>query len=156
LLARKHIGELLDILPATIRNWIEAQERQGGQQSQPAKAVDSAEVRELKREVAELRRAACPTADHNGIRTRRVAEVIDLVGLHDVAGTWVGGTCCGTTAPSCSTERRHRRSIDARNRIRRNVHLRGNADSDAQRGRSTALTRDLLFAAVLRDPANRR
>jgi transposase len=55
--ARRHVGALLDILPATIRNWVEAQERSTGQRPGDAKAVDSAEVRELKREVAELRRA---------------------------------------------------------------------------------------------------
>lgn len=54
--ARKHIGVLLDINPATIRNWVEAQERVDGVRP-AAPAGDSAEVKELKRRVAELERA---------------------------------------------------------------------------------------------------
>jgi transposase-like protein len=57
--ARRHVGELLDINPATLRNWIEAEERT----SRPAgpdgadSANDAAELRRLRQEVAELRRA---------------------------------------------------------------------------------------------------
>jgi transposase len=53
--ARRHVGALLDVNPATLRNWIEAEDRA----SRPAPAgevVDTAEVRELRRENAELRR----------------------------------------------------------------------------------------------------
>jgi transposase len=59
LTARRHVGDLLDTNPATLRNWIEAEERAGA----PAKtagngdSVDMAEVTRLRREVAELRRA---------------------------------------------------------------------------------------------------
>lgn len=59
LAARQHVGQLLDIKPATLRNWIEAEERA----AQPAgsgatNAVDdAAELRRLRQEVAELRRA---------------------------------------------------------------------------------------------------
>jgi transposase len=59
LAARRHVGQLLDIKPATLRNWIEAEERA----AQPAgsgatNAVDDgAELRRLRQEVAELRRA---------------------------------------------------------------------------------------------------
>ena len=47
LAARKRVGGLLDINAATLRNWIEAEERAG-----PA-----AEMRRLRQENAELRRA---------------------------------------------------------------------------------------------------
>ena len=53
--ARRHVGALLDVNPATLRNWIEAEDRA----SRPAPAgevVDASEVRELRRENAELRR----------------------------------------------------------------------------------------------------
>ena len=55
--ARRHVGELLDIAPATLRNWIEREE------SRPAPGASSsapevlAEVARLRREVSELRRA---------------------------------------------------------------------------------------------------
>jgi transposase len=55
--ARTHVGELLDILPATIRNWLEAEERRIGGRSLDANTVDWQQIRELKREIAELRRA---------------------------------------------------------------------------------------------------
>jgi transposase len=57
--ARRHVGELLGIAPATLRNWIEAGERA----ARPAAATvadsgsDSAELRRLRQENAELRRA---------------------------------------------------------------------------------------------------
>jgi len=57
LAARQHVGRLLDINPATLRNWIEAEARA----TRPAGADDSdpngAELRRLRQEVAELRRA---------------------------------------------------------------------------------------------------
>jgi transposase-like protein len=59
LAARKHVGQLLDINPATLRNWIEAEERA----AQPAgsnaenSTDDAVELRRLRQEVAELRRA---------------------------------------------------------------------------------------------------
>jgi transposase-like protein len=58
LAARRQVGQLLDIKPATLRNWIEAEERAaapagvGGDGS-----VDMVEVRRLRAENAELRRA---------------------------------------------------------------------------------------------------
>ena len=55
LTARKHVGALLDINPATLRNWIEAE-----QQAAAAATDDSdtaAEMRRLRQENAELRRA---------------------------------------------------------------------------------------------------
>ena len=58
LAARRHVGALLDINPATLRNWIEAEQRAdapaGGSDSE---SVNMAEVRRLRAEVAELRRA---------------------------------------------------------------------------------------------------
>ena len=59
LAARRHVGELLDIKPATLRNWVEADERA----SKPAaareadSAGDAAELARLRKENAELRRA---------------------------------------------------------------------------------------------------
>jgi Transposase. len=59
LAARKHVGELLDIAPATLRNWIEGEERTArpaGSDSSDS-ADTAAELRRLRQEVAELRRA---------------------------------------------------------------------------------------------------
>jgi transposase len=59
LAARRHVGQLLDIYPATLRNWIEADERA----ARPAGAGgtdsvdDAVELRRLRQENAELRRA---------------------------------------------------------------------------------------------------
>ncbi len=59
LAARTHVGELLDIKPATLRNWIEADERAARPASPRAadSPEDGAELRRLRQEVAELRRA---------------------------------------------------------------------------------------------------
>jgi transposase len=59
LAARRHVGELLDINPATLRNWIEAEERGAASAGSAGSddSVDMAEVRRLRQEVAELRRA---------------------------------------------------------------------------------------------------
>lgn len=54
--ARRHVGELLGIAPATLRNWIEADERAARPVIEPT-GNDSAELRRLRQEVAELRRA---------------------------------------------------------------------------------------------------
>ena len=54
--ARRQVGALLDIKPATIRNWVEDAERRDGLRV-PAARAESEEVRALKRENAELRRA---------------------------------------------------------------------------------------------------
>ena len=59
LAARRHVGQLLDINPATLRNWIEADER-ATRPAGPAatnSADDAAELRRLRQENAELRRA---------------------------------------------------------------------------------------------------
>ena len=54
--ARRRVGELLGIKPATLRNWIEAAEVDAGQR--PGIPSDTeAELRQLRRENAELRRA---------------------------------------------------------------------------------------------------
>jgi transposase-like protein len=59
LAARRHVGELLDINPATLRNWVEAEAR--ATRTAKSGAVnsgdDGAELRRLRQEVAELRRA---------------------------------------------------------------------------------------------------
>src|ERR671921_630115 len=58
LATRRHVGQLLDINPATLRNWIEAEKRAGAAADGPGSgdSVDMAEVRRLRAEVAELRR----------------------------------------------------------------------------------------------------
>ncbi len=56
--ARRQVGALLDLNQATIRNWVEAEDRAAG--SLPAastRPAESEEVRALKRRVAELERA---------------------------------------------------------------------------------------------------
>jgi transposase len=58
LAARRQVGVLLDLNPATLRNWVEDAERADGVRA-PARSrvVESEEVRALRRENAELRRA---------------------------------------------------------------------------------------------------
>jgi len=56
LAARRHVGGLLDINPATLRNWVEQVEVDAGRR--PGVPTDaSAELKALRRENAELRRA---------------------------------------------------------------------------------------------------
>ncbi len=56
--ARRHVGELLGIAPATLRNWIEASERNDTPTtSETGERIDLDEVRRLRKENAELRRA---------------------------------------------------------------------------------------------------
>ena len=59
LAARKYVGQLLDINAATLRNWIEADERAARPTgaSSTDSAGDAAELRRLRAENAELRRA---------------------------------------------------------------------------------------------------
>jgi transposase len=54
--ARRHVGALLDINPATLRNWVEKQEVEAGTRPGPTQA-ESEELRRLRKENAELRRA---------------------------------------------------------------------------------------------------
>jgi len=54
--ARRRVGELLDIQPATLRGWIERLEIDAGQRPGVATVVE-ARIRELERENAELHRA---------------------------------------------------------------------------------------------------
>lgn len=54
--ARRRVGELLDVSPATMRGWIERKEIDTGQRPGVSSDV-STELKELRREVAELRRA---------------------------------------------------------------------------------------------------
>src|SRR5690348_15802945 len=56
---RRHVGRLLDINPATLRNCVEAEKRAGapGARLGSGDSVHMAEVRRLRAEVAELRRA---------------------------------------------------------------------------------------------------
>ena len=57
--ARRHVGSLLDLNPATLRNWVEEVERAEGTRapSGASRSADSEEVRALKKRVAELERA---------------------------------------------------------------------------------------------------
>lgn len=56
LTARRQVGAVLDINPETLRNWIERQEIDSG--ARPGIRTEvSDEVKALRREVAELRRA---------------------------------------------------------------------------------------------------
>jgi transposase len=59
LAARRHVGQLLDIYPATLRNWIEADKRAArpGGSGRTDSADGAAELRRLRQENAELRRA---------------------------------------------------------------------------------------------------
>ena len=58
LTARKHVGALLDINPATLRNWIEAEQRAATPAGAGTDDSDAAvEMRRLRQENAELRRA---------------------------------------------------------------------------------------------------
>jgi transposase-like protein len=56
LAARRRVGELLDINPATLRNWIEREEIDSGVRPGVSSA-ESEELKSLRRENAELRRA---------------------------------------------------------------------------------------------------
>ena len=64
--ARRHVGELLDINPATLRNWVDERDTDRRAVAARGTAGDGADgevlsaeqqVRALRREVAELRRA---------------------------------------------------------------------------------------------------
>ena len=56
LAARRHVGQLLDINPATLRNWVEREEIDTGERPGTPTDVEQ-ELRRLQRENAELRRA---------------------------------------------------------------------------------------------------
>ena len=43
--ARRQVGALLDINPATIRNWVEAEERAAGSRPPASRLAESEEVR---------------------------------------------------------------------------------------------------------------
>ena len=56
--ARRRVGALLDLNPATLRNWVEDAERADGLRGPASsRSTDTEEVRALKRRVAELERA---------------------------------------------------------------------------------------------------
>jgi transposase len=59
LTARRHVGQLLDINPPTLRNWIEADERATRPEGPhiTSSTDEAAELRRLRQENAELRRA---------------------------------------------------------------------------------------------------
>lgn len=51
-MARRHVGTLLDINPATLRNWVE-KAGQPADDSKPVTVSESEELKALRREVAE-------------------------------------------------------------------------------------------------------
>ena len=55
--ARRYVGSLLDLNPATLRNWVEDAERAEGTRLPSTRVTESEEVRALKKRVAELERA---------------------------------------------------------------------------------------------------
>jgi transposase len=82
--ARRHVGVLLDLNQATLRNWVEDAERVEGQRG-PAvsRTSDSDEVRSLKKRVAELERAneILKTSAAFSLRRSSTADSSDR-GLH--------------------------------------------------------------------------
>ena len=55
--ARRHVGSLLDLNQATLRNWVEERYPVDGTGSGSGRGTESGEVRALKKRVAELERA---------------------------------------------------------------------------------------------------
>ena len=55
--ARRHVGSLLDLNQATLRNWVEDAIRRRWHRVDPGRGTESEEVRALKKRVAELERA---------------------------------------------------------------------------------------------------
>ena len=55
--ARKHVGAVLDINPATIRNWVEKNDLPSGPNESESGSDRDAELKALRRENSELRRA---------------------------------------------------------------------------------------------------
>jgi transposase len=55
--ARRHVGSLLDVNQATLRNWIEERYTSDGTKSGSGRSNESEEIRTLKKRVAELERA---------------------------------------------------------------------------------------------------
>jgi transposase len=55
--ARRHVGALLDVNPATLRNWVEDAQGADGSRPSPVRPSEAEEVRVLRRRVAELERA---------------------------------------------------------------------------------------------------
>lgn len=55
--ARRHVGSLLDLNQATLRNWVEDRYPADGTRAGSSRASESEEMRTLKKRVAELERA---------------------------------------------------------------------------------------------------
>ena len=55
--ARRHVGSLLDLNQATLRNWVEERYAPNGTGSAATRSRESEEIRALKKRVAELERA---------------------------------------------------------------------------------------------------
>jgi transposase len=55
--ARRHVGSLLDVNQATLRNWIEERYTGDGTKAGSGRSNESEEIRALKKRVAELERA---------------------------------------------------------------------------------------------------
>jgi len=55
--ARRHVGSLLDLNQATLRNWVEDRYPNEGAEGGSRRASEGEEIRALKKRVAELERA---------------------------------------------------------------------------------------------------
>jgi len=55
--ARRHVGSLLDVNQATLRNWVEERYSSDGTRAGSGRSNESEEIRALKKRVAELERA---------------------------------------------------------------------------------------------------
>lgn len=55
--ARRHVGSLLDLNQATLRNWVEDRAAGDAAKAGSARGNESEEIRSLKKRVAELERA---------------------------------------------------------------------------------------------------
>ncbi len=55
--ARRHVGSLLDLNQATLRNWVEERFAPDGTRAGSGRAQEAEEIRALKKRVAELERA---------------------------------------------------------------------------------------------------
>jgi transposase len=55
--ARRHVGLLLDLNQATLRNWVEERYAPDGTRAGSSRGSESEEIRSLKKRVAELERA---------------------------------------------------------------------------------------------------
>src|SRR3954451_1091182 len=109
LAARRHVGQLLDINPATRRNWIEADERAArpASSNSTSSVEDEAELRRLRQEVAELRRANEILTDFGTYSARSWAKGCSLRSRPNRRGAGRAGTGARAACPSSPETRDH-------------------------------------------------